>query len=225
MAKAQPKTRHSVCLVSSHPMVLSQFEHLLTGPAFALRVHRLESTFAPDLRKLRLPRAGVYVVDANVPRAATESLVAGILEKSPTAKLLVIAERFTENGSFLLLRLGVKGLLTYAEAPGQLLRAVPQLAGGGFWVPRAVLSKFVDSMLNGDKSRRIKPVTAANLSKREHEVLEGLLENLANKEIASRLFISERTAKFHVSNLLSKFGVRRRADLILLCSQGRAPAV
>jgi DNA-binding NarL/FixJ family response regulator len=63
--------------------------------------------------------------------------------------------------------------------------------------------------------------TATELSKREQEVLEALLENLANKEIASRFNISERTVKFHVSNLLSKFGVRRRADLILLCYQRR----
>jgi DNA-binding NarL/FixJ family response regulator len=54
------------------------------------------------------------------------------------------------------------------------------------------------------------------LSRREKEVLELLLENLSNKEIASELNISSRTAKFHVSNLLSKHGVRRRADLILL---------
>ena len=53
-------------------------------------------------------------------------------------------------------------------------------------------------------------------------VLNGLLENLANKEVADRLHISERTVKFHVSNLLAKFGVRRRADLILLCFQRRA---
>jgi DNA-binding CsgD family transcriptional regulator len=52
-------------------------------------------------------------------------------------------------------------------------------------------------------------------------VLNGLLENLANKEVADRLHISERTVKFHVSNLLAKFGVRRRADLILLCYQRR----
>jgi len=60
-----------------------------------------------------------------------------------------------------------------------------------------------------------------NLSRREQEVLDALLENLANKEIASRLNIAERTVKFHVSNLLSKFGVRRRADLILLTFQRR----
>jgi DNA-binding CsgD family transcriptional regulator len=46
--------------------------------------------------------------------------------------------------------------------------------------------------------------------------------NLANKEIGNKLNISERTVKFHVSNLLNKFGVRRRADLILLCYQKRS---
>jgi DNA-binding NarL/FixJ family response regulator len=63
--------------------------------------------------------------------------------------------------------------------------------------------------------------SAAELSGREQEVLDALLENLVNKEIGSRLNISERTVSFHVSNLLSKFGVRRRADLIFLCYQKR----
>jgi DNA-binding NarL/FixJ family response regulator len=46
-------------------------------------------------------------------------------------------------------------------------------------------------------------------------VLEAVLDSLSNKEIATRFNISERTVKFHVSNLLAKYSVRRRADLIL----------
>jgi len=52
------------------------------------------------------------------------------------------------------------------------------------------------------------------LSRREKEVLNGVLENLANKEIACRLSISERTVKFHVSSLFAKFKVRSRIELI-----------
>jgi DNA-binding NarL/FixJ family response regulator len=63
--------------------------------------------------------------------------------------------------------------------------------------------------------------SAGELSQREQEVLDALLGSRVNKEIGSRLNISERTVKFHVSNILSKFGVRRRADLILLCYQKR----
>lgn len=49
---------------------------------------------------------------------------------------------------------------------------------------------------------------------REREVLNGILENLSNKEIASRLNLSVRTVKFHVSSLLVKFGVRDRMGLV-----------
>jgi DNA-binding CsgD family transcriptional regulator len=56
-------------------------------------------------------------------------------------------------------------------------------------------------------------------------VLDALLENQANKEIANKLNISERTVKFHVSNLLAKFGVQRRNDLILQHLQARESAL
>lgn len=53
------------------------------------------------------------------------------------------------------------------------------------------------------------------LSRRQQEVLRGVSQNLSNKEIASRLNVSERTIKFHVSALLEKFDVRSRVDLML----------
>jgi DNA-binding NarL/FixJ family response regulator len=52
------------------------------------------------------------------------------------------------------------------------------------------------------------------LSRREAEVLDGVLRALANKEIAFELNLTERTVKFHVSRLLAKFKVRSRMDLI-----------
>lgn len=58
-----------------------------------------------------------------------------------------------------------------------------------------------------------KPQTS--LSVRQDQVLAGITQNLSNKEIASKLNISERTVKFHVSALLQKFDVRGRVDLML----------
>jgi DNA-binding CsgD family transcriptional regulator len=52
-----------------------------------------------------------------------------------------------------------------------------------------------------------------SLSARQREVLDAVLCNRANKEIASKLNITVRTVKFHISSLLSKFGVETRADL------------
>ena len=132
-----------------------------------------------------------------------------------------------ENSETLSLERPALGLLEACDIPrvcaanrDQLSRALPLVSNGGFWVPRSVLSGFVDSILSS-QGRRLKTGAVTNLSRREQEVLDSLLENLSNKEIASKLNIAERTVKFHVSNLLNKFGVRRRADLILLTFQRR----
>jgi len=62
------------------------------------------------------------------------------------------------------------------------------------------------------------------VSRREQEVLDGILQNLANKEIAARLNVSERTVKFHVSSLLAKFGVTDRVALSREAALGRVAA-
>jgi DNA-binding CsgD family transcriptional regulator len=72
---------------------------------------------------------------------------------------------------------------------------------------------------------RIMQQSGLDLSRRETEVLEGLKEGLANKEIANKLNISERTVKFHVSNLLSKFKVDSRIQLMRLRLWASAPQV
>ncbi len=200
--------------------MLSEFERLLSKSQFKVILKQLESTLAPDLRALDPPKANVYVVDAHAAKPATGALLTNLLERCPESRLMVVGEQHNDANSFSLLRLGVKGLLTYVEARDQLVRALPLVAAGGFWVPRSLLSGFVDSILTG-QGRRLKTDSVTNLSRREQEVLDSLLENLSNKEIASKLNIAERTVKFHVSNLLSKFGVRRRADLILLTFQRR----
>jgi two-component system, NarL family, nitrate/nitrite response regulator NarL len=216
------KSALQVCLLSPHPLVLSEFERVLTSPAFNLISRHLESALGPDLRNLEVPKATVYVVDAHVARPAAGALLSNLLENHSEARIIVVAEKFGSEESYSLLQMGAKGLLTYTEAREQLPHALPLVAEGGFWVPRNVLSGFVDSILAGTQTRRLKAESTASLSRREQEVLSSLLENLANKEIGNKLNISERTVKFHVSNLLSKFGVRRRADLILLCYQKRA---
>lgn len=209
----------TVCLLSPHPIVLGEFERILTKTGIKLLTRQMDQSLATDLASIELPQADIFVVDAHAVRPNTSSLITGILDRHPEGRLIVVCEKLNEATSHTLLRLGAKGLLTYTEAIQQLPRALPLVASGGFWVPRSVLSNFVDSILTDQQKRRLKPESQAQLSRREREVLDSLLENVSNKEIATKLNISERTVKFHVSKLLSKFGVRRRADLILLCYQ------
>jgi len=155
------------------------------------------------------------VIEGDAHDPSADAIVTQVLTANPSARPIVLAEEFTEPAAFSLLRLGAKGLVTYAEASQRLPRILGEVDAGGFWVPRALLSRFVDETRAASVPRRPVGRTLA-LTPREQEVLDGLLKNLSNKEIAKKLRISSRTAKFHVSNVLTKYGVRRRADLFLL---------
>ncbi|MFN2385472.1 MAG: LuxR C-terminal-related transcriptional regulator [Thermoanaerobaculia bacterium] len=212
-----------VCAYSFHPLVLTELERLFADNGIAAEVYRLDARQIRELEGLPVPSAKVYVLEANGRQQATELVAEQILLRNPQARLIVVSESFEEEGAFRLLRAGAKGLLRYEQLTESLVPAVREVAGGGFWVARSLLSRFVDTTLGAGRRLRLIAVSS-HLSRREREVHELVLENLSNKEIAARLHMSERTVKFHVSNLLIKHGVKRRADLILLSLTEQRPA-
>lgn len=204
-----------VCVLSFHPLVFPTIRELVTDGQFLLQDCRLPSDRPPELQVFKIPAVSLYVVEAHERRSPTETLIVRMLAENPLARIVVVAQAVDERTAFPLLRLGIKGLLTYAELPAQLARALEAVSGGGFWIPRAILSRFVESVISGSSSPRASP-GSLHLTRREREVLGEVLGRLSNKEIAEKLRLTERTVKFHVSNLLAKHGVMRRADLILL---------
>ena len=216
-------SRSRVGLFWCHPLVLPQFEQLISSTGYQLLARRLEANRIPDFENLSVPKAPVYVVEAHSELSVTEAVVTGLHARQPAARILMLAESFFDPTAFALLRLGVKGLITYAEAERTLPQALDELTSGGLWVGRALLSRFVDSALC-TVPLRVYATGFEGLTRREREVLEAVLDNLSNKEIAHRLHMSERTAKFHVSNLLVKHGVRKRADLLFCALKNGAAA-
>jgi DNA-binding NarL/FixJ family response regulator len=204
-----------VCLLWQHPLVVAEFRKHLAGGRFDVTDLRIQGAalVPPDAT---LPAGAPLVVVDSDDGAATALPVLDRLEQlSPSARTVVLSERFDdEPDAFHLLRAGVKGLVTYAEMRERLPQALEAVAAGGFWVPRALLSRFVE--LTVRSAGRPRPASRTALTPRESEILEDLLLNLANKEIAKRRGLTSRTIKFHVSNVLAKYGVKRRADLLLL---------
>ena len=213
MSESPPSARKmSVCLLARHPLVIREFQRLLSS--MAVRVHHRNADYLL-LDSECIPRASVYVIDCEGYHLRPEELAATVLQQYPSARVLLVGREFRFDTAYPLLRLGVKGLLQHSQIADQLQRALQSLAAGGYWVPRVLLTKFVESVLK-KTSHSMSMSARAGLTRREKEVIQGLLDNRSNKEIASKLNISERTVKFHVSNLLQKFNVRRRADLIVL---------
>ena len=81
------------------------------------------------------------------------------------------------------------------------------------------LKEKADKLLQAGRSAG----SAVKLTRREDEVLSGIMRSLANKEIAADLNLSERTVKFHVSSLLAKFRVRGRLELVREASRHSNP--
>lgn len=200
---------------SPHPFFTEEVGRLLGEMPVTLV--RLSSSLEPGPEVLPNGRCSVTVLDACLPLPSARALIAQVLTVAPGARLIAITEEMTPSAAFPLLRLGAKGILTYEDARRQLVPAVAAVGRGGVWVPRHILSAFLDGLVMPGPPRPLPNGT--HLSRREKEVLGTVLESLSNKEIANRLNISERTVKFHVSNLLTKFSVQRRADLILLSLQ------
>ncbi len=213
--------RLTVCPIFKHPGLVTTMEHLLTAAGFKVLSLRFEHGQDPDRYSSRgdgidielLPHAAVFVLDANSASPGAAALVERIRGRYPRARLLIIKETLKDEKVFPYLRLGVRGVVRYADVGNDLAKAVRAVAGGDFWVSREQLVRFVDWVLSAP-AYRCTPIEPGALSRRERDVLTSILNGLTNKEIASELNISERTVKFHVSHLLQKLGAQRRGDLI-----------
>jgi two-component system, NarL family, nitrate/nitrite response regulator NarL len=153
----------------------------------------------PDLILLDLHMKGMNGIDTlrAIRDAGVDSRVV-ILTVSDSADDLVAA-----------IRSGADGYLLKDMEPEDLLAAIDQTLNG---------STVIGERLNGLLARAIREEASANqrdsatLTKREQEILLGLVHGLSNKLIARNLDITEATVKVHVKNLLKKLGFRSRLE-------------
>jgi DNA-binding NarL/FixJ family response regulator len=211
-ARRGSKRRAVVCLLSANPLALPEMRRLARRSRFRVRTAHIRLS-GPEVHHVRVPNASVYVIDAFSTGAMTEAFVAGLRTSHPRARLVALVDGLAEAQGIALLFLGVKGILKIREVEMSLGKAIAFVCAGGVWMPRGLMAKFLDASTGRSQTRRLS--AAGRLSQRERQVFDRVVKNRSNKEIASELHISESTVKFHVARLFDKFGVRRRADLIL----------
>src|SRR5487761_769486 len=167
MSQSAHPHRLKECLLSPHPLVRAEFERVLSAKTFQIYFKALNAVSSADLKELPIPRAAVYVIDAQASSAIVHSLFEQLLERYPSARVVVLASKHTDTETFELLRMGVKGLLTYGQPEKQWQDALPMVAAGGYWVPRAILSRFVESIVANRKTGAARTKTPGTLSRRE----------------------------------------------------------
>jgi signal transduction histidine kinase/DNA-binding CsgD family transcriptional regulator len=103
------------------------------------------------------------------------------------------------------------GVRLRVEVPVRMIRTAPREEPG----PAERSAATVRPFLTDERTR-----DDASFSDREHEVIELLASGLTNAEIGRRIFVSERTAKFHVSSVMRKLGVHSRAEVAYAAGKG-----
>jgi DNA-binding NarL/FixJ family response regulator len=134
--------------------------------------------------------------------------------RCPGSKFLSLAPaEVCDNAEMLrLLYAGIDGVVRVeGNWQEEILLAIRGILGGNLWFPRPVVAEYVrnTNLLLDKRLRRDLSLTA-----RETEVLELMIRRFSNKEIAGALHISERTVKFHVSNVLLKLSAENRRSLL-----------
>ena len=106
---------------------------------------------------------------------------------------------------------GARGVISRDSTPRQIHAALRAIAEGLRVIDgEALLGAAKSRTLHTDDAELLEPLTA-----REHEVLHLLSAGMTNKEIASRLGITEHTIKFHVNAILGKLGAETRTEAVV----------
>jgi len=137
--------------------------------------------------------------------------IAGLKARRPDLKIIVTGSGADDETILKALAAGARGYVDAAGTPTEFVQAIRMVNQGSVWVPRRVLSVFIERVTTSPGS--IFPAGRVAFTRREKEVLELLVAGRSNKEIGSAMDISERTVKAHVAKLLRKVGVKNRIAL------------
>ena len=129
----------------------------------------------------------------------------------PQLRIIVTGSGMDEQTILKAIAEGAKGYVDAAASPADFVQAIRIVSRGSVWVPRRVLSMFIEGISNAP--RRIFPTDQVAFTDRETQVLKMLVEGRSNKEIGTPLGIGERTVKAHVAKLMRKVGVENRVAL------------
>lgn len=209
-----PAHAPTVCLLSNNPLTVAECQGVLYLADYTLRVKRMDS----PAENLELPEADVYVLELQDSLETGQEFVARLLARQPHARIIALAGEFNEANAFPLLSMGVKGLVLRSEIKTSLQRALAAIHQNGFWVPRPLLSGFVASVLSSTR-RMLFALGSADLSHDQQTLLAALMDSDSDDEICARMNLTHAQLKEQLSELMHRFNVRRRWDLILLAHQ------
>jgi DNA-binding NarL/FixJ family response regulator len=131
-------------------------------------------------------------------------------EVLPDTRVVMLTSNTDEEAVFAAIMAGASGYLLKNTSSRAIVEAVRAVSEGRSTLDPTVTAGVLERMRASDPNSNVPGIK--DLSEREHEVLVLVAEGLTNLEIAERLILSPHTVRNHVSNILTKLGLRRRSE-------------
>ncbi len=196
-----------ILVVDDHPVVRDGLAAMLNTQS-DFEVVGEASDGEEALRKVADSDPDVLLLDLEMPGVDGIETLQRLRERKARARAIVFTVFDTDERIVSAMKAGAKGYLLKGAPRDDVFRAVRVVNEGGSLLEPLIASRFLDSINNPDA-----------LTARQKEVLKLIATGLLNKEIADRLYISERTVKFHVSEILAKLGAGNRTEAVAIATQ------
>jgi two-component system, NarL family, response regulator LiaR len=207
-----------VLIVDDHAMVrqgLRTFLELHNDPA-ELRIEVVgEAVNGIEAVELaRRTRPDIVLLDLVMPEMDGIQATARILECSPNSRVMILTSFGEEDKVVPAIQAGAHGYLLKDISPDQLIQSIRNAHRGEVQLhPNAARQlMFAVAQRNTASDSRASELAVEDLTIRECEILDLIARGMSNREIAEKTFISEKTVKTHVSNILGKLHLEDRTQ-------------
>jgi len=196
-------------MVDDHSLFRESLSRLLAAtPEFNIVAQC--ATRAEALQALSRSDIDMVLLDYDLGPETGIQLLAHLHEHYPDVRVLIVTAGLSDEITLRLMESGAAGIFLKHSNPDQLIAAIRQVVAGETWLDRAALQ----SLVAGRRARTELYERSRPLTQRQSDVLDGILDGLANKEIAWKLNTSESSVKAVIQELFRKAGVRTRSQLV-----------
>jgi DNA-binding NarL/FixJ family response regulator len=217
-----------VVIADDQAMVRSGLRSLLAQePGIEVVAEAADGEAALDAVRRHQP--DVVLMDIRMPVLDGLNATRQMAREGNRARILVLTTFDLDEYVFEALRAGASGFLLKDATAEELVEAVRVLAAGEALLDPSVTRRVIDIFISTPVPPAPNPEFFERLTEREIEVLKLVARGLSNAEIARELYVSDATAKTHVSNVLNKLDLRDRVQAVIFAYeheliQPRGPA-
>lgn len=150
----------------------------------------------------------VILLDINMPSMNGIEVLRRLKDLGTMSKIIMLTIHEDREYLFETMKIGADGYVLKDSDADSLIKAIRDVNMGKTYIQPSIASMLVEGLEEKDSNKELDKIR--QLTKREYEVLSLIAEGLSNKDIADKLFISEKTVKNHVSSIFKKLDVNDR---------------